>query len=101
MEHKWGNEAYIISHWGARSRGYKRREGARARARERVSACVRLYLNVNILCQRAPHLSLHRNVSVLLRALGRPWTSPFIDARRCPTVQRGVAMRYVAGEEVP
>jgi hypothetical protein len=22
---------------------------------------------------------------------------PFIDARRCPVVQRGVAMRYVAG----
>jgi hypothetical protein len=26
---------------------------------------------------------------------------PFIDARRCPVVQRGVAMRYVAGGEVP
>jgi hypothetical protein len=25
------------------------------------------------------------------RALGRPWTSPFIDTRRCPTVQWGVA----------
>jgi hypothetical protein len=29
-----GNEAYVISHRGARSRGYKRREGARARASE-------------------------------------------------------------------
>jgi hypothetical protein len=28
------------------------------------------------------------------RALGRPWTSPFIDTRRCPTVQGGVAMCY-------
>jgi hypothetical protein len=58
MEHKRGNEAYIILHRGARSRGYKHREGARARAserereRERVSACVRLCLNVNILRQR-------------------------------------------------
>jgi hypothetical protein len=25
-------------------------------------------------------------------ALGRPWTSPFIDTRRCPVVQGGVAM---------
>jgi hypothetical protein len=37
-----GNEAYVISHRGAHSRGYKRREGARARAgeRERESPCV-------------------------------------------------------------
>jgi hypothetical protein len=28
------------------------------------------------------------------RALGRPWTSPFIDTRRCPAVQGGVAMWY-------
>jgi hypothetical protein len=28
------------------------------------------------------------------RALGRPWTSPFIDIRRCPAVQEGVAMCY-------
>jgi hypothetical protein len=42
-----GNEAYVISHRGARSRGYKRHEGARARARERegVPACVRLCLS--------------------------------------------------------
>jgi hypothetical protein len=30
----------------------------------------------------------------LRRALGRPWTSPFIDTRRCPAVQWGVAMCY-------
>jgi hypothetical protein len=37
-----GNEAYVISHRGARSRGYKRRERARAseRERERESLCV-------------------------------------------------------------
>jgi hypothetical protein len=39
-----GNEAYVISHQGARSRGYKRRERARARERERVPASVRLSL---------------------------------------------------------
>jgi hypothetical protein len=40
-----GNEAYVISHRGARSRGYKRREGARARARRRERPCVRLSLS--------------------------------------------------------
>jgi hypothetical protein len=30
-----GNEAYIILHQGARSRGYERRKRARARERER------------------------------------------------------------------
>jgi hypothetical protein len=28
------------------------------------------------------------------RALGRPWTSPFIYTRRCPAVQGGVSMCY-------
>jgi hypothetical protein len=39
MEHKRGNEAYIILHRGARIRGYKRRRIARARARDRESPC--------------------------------------------------------------
>jgi hypothetical protein len=30
----------------------------------------------------------------LRHVLGRPWTSPFIDTRRCPAVQGGVAMCY-------
>jgi hypothetical protein len=71
MEHKRGNEAYVISHRGARSRGYKRREGARARASERESlrasvsaclvcpashyvdvyVCVSTYVHLNV-CQR-------------------------------------------------
>jgi hypothetical protein len=82
-----GNVAYVISHRGARSRGYKRRETARARARERVPAC--LCLNVNVLCQR-----VSPSVLDVQRALRRPWTSPFIDTRRCPAVQWGVAMCY-------
>jgi hypothetical protein len=36
MEHKREDEAYIILHRGARSRGYKRCERARERERERV-----------------------------------------------------------------
>jgi hypothetical protein len=49
-----GNEAYVISHWGARSKGYKRHERAGARERESlcasVSACLvcpaSLYVNM-------------------------------------------------------
>jgi hypothetical protein len=73
-----GNEAYVILHWGARSRGYKRRERARARAREReapLSTC--LCVNVNL------------HLYVFPSPPGRPWTSPFIDTRRCPAVQWG------------
>jgi hypothetical protein len=33
MEHKREDEAYIILHWGVRSRGYKRRERERERDR--------------------------------------------------------------------
>jgi hypothetical protein len=84
------NEAYVILHRGARSRGYKRRATERGRERERetpLSTC---------LCHHVP--CAHPHVTPLL---GRPWTSPFIDARRCLVVQRGVAMCYVAGGEVP
>jgi hypothetical protein len=35
------------------------------------------------------------DVNVCLpHALGRPWTSPFIDTRRCLAIQGGVAMCY-------
>jgi hypothetical protein len=99
MEHKRGNEAYIILHRGARSRGYKRREGARARASERESLCVLPVSSAPRPC--VPPLStscIHVNVSQREPEppLGRPWTSPFIDTRRCPAVQRGVAMRLGA-----
>jgi hypothetical protein len=98
-----GNEAYVIMHRGARSRGYKRRERARARARERerVPACVRLCLSRLPrlpLCRRAlssmcVHVNECQRVCVSTSPLlGRPWTSPFIDTRRCPAVQWGVAM---------
>jgi hypothetical protein len=80
-----GNEAYVISHRGACSRGYKRRETARARARGRqptLAVLPRLFATSRgVLC-------------VPPRAFGRPWASPFIDTRRCPAVQGGVAMCY-------
>jgi hypothetical protein len=91
-----GNVAYVISHRGARSRGYKRREGARARASEGERERVPARLPV---CPRRPTLSVLQRLPTTSnmcprRALGRPWTSPFIDTRRCPTVQGGVAMYY-------
>jgi hypothetical protein len=100
-----GNVAYVISHRGARSRGYKRRETARARVRERerVSACrlSRLPLLSSTSNVVSVATSVHdiQRVSTMSnvcprRALGRSWTSPFIDTRRCPAVQRGVAMCY-------
>jgi hypothetical protein len=66
--------------------------------RERVFACVRLYVS------HLPRLPLCRRLCLCVHVsqreperdpppLGRPWTSPFIDTRRCPGVQRGVAMR--------
>jgi hypothetical protein len=88
-----GNVAYVISHRSACSRGYKRHEGARARASEgeRESPCVLPASSA------PPVLNVQRcqccNVCPR-RALGRPWTSPFIDTRRCPAVQGGVAMCY-------
>jgi hypothetical protein len=70
-----GNEAYVILHWGARSRGCKHRERARARARERererVPACIHLCLSRlprHPLCRRAPSSTcVHVNVSVCQR----------------------------------
>jgi hypothetical protein len=77
-----GNVACVISHQGARSSGYKRRETVRARARGRWPTLAVL-----------PRLSTTSRgvLCVPPRALGRPWTSPFIDTRRCPAVQWGVA----------
>jgi hypothetical protein len=91
-----GNVAYVISHRGARSRGYKRRARERGRERERESPCVSLSQRVspvhgvNVSSRgREPFFPLY---VCLGRALGRLWTSPFIDIRRCPAVQWGVAV---------
>jgi hypothetical protein len=92
------NEAYVILHWSARSRGYKRRERESERARERERE-----FGLEVSCLSLPPLCLSYSACLSslapflrpslrvprLRALGRPWTSPFIDTRRCPVVQLG------------
>jgi hypothetical protein len=88
MEHKREDEAYIILHRGARSRGYKRCERARERERERG-------FGLEVSCLSLPPLRLSYSACLCSPAfalrlpLGRPWTSPFIDTRRCPVVQWG------------
>jgi hypothetical protein len=76
------------------------RERGRERERERESLCELPVSSAPRPC--VPPLSTsYANVNVSQREperpsptpLGRPWTPPFIDARRCPAVQRGVAMR--------
>jgi hypothetical protein len=58
-----GNVAYVISHWGARSRGYKRRERARARARESLrAACLVCPASLRCPCRRAASTYLHVNL---------------------------------------
>jgi hypothetical protein len=75
-----GDEAYIILHRGARSRGYKRRERARTRARARVSACCLSRLPrvpAFPLCPRPAstwtYLSVNLNVNPLRKALDIPF----------------------------
>jgi hypothetical protein len=46
-----GNEAYVISHWGARSRGYKRRERARGES-EKERASLRASVSAYLVCPR-------------------------------------------------
>jgi hypothetical protein len=78
------------------------RERGREREREReapLSTCLRVSTWISTaVSRRAPCVLPQRERPPLL---GRPWTSPFIDVRRCPVVQWGVVMRYVAGGEVP
>jgi hypothetical protein len=90
MEHKWGNEPCIILHQGARSRGYKLCERARARER-RGPAPARLLPS---LCRASTRASVCSYACIFVFPLSPfvgPWTPPFIDVRRCPAVQWGVA----------
>jgi hypothetical protein len=107
MEHKWGNKPCIILHQGARSRGYKRCEGARARERERervrpcssspvplscvyssLLPCVRVFVRCSYACMLSsppPFLDI-----------------PFYSHKEMAQLCNGdVAMRYVASGEVP
>jgi hypothetical protein len=73
------------------------RERVRERERESPCASPRLSSVSNVASVATSVHSVQRcqccNVCPR-HALGRPCTSPFIDARRCPTVQGGVAMCY-------
>jgi hypothetical protein len=87
-----GNMAYVISHRGARSRGYKRRvrergrEQARERERERVPTC--LCLNVNVLCQRVSPSVL--DVQCLsTTCLRKALDIPFYRYKEMPSCTRG------------
>jgi hypothetical protein len=76
------NEPCIILHQGARSRGYKRCE--RARARKRVGESEREREGLVL-----PVFSRPFVVRLLLLLLFS-WTSPFIDIRRWPSCTMGV-----------
>jgi hypothetical protein len=92
-----GNEANIILHRGARSRGYERRKRARARKREsgfglemrRLSLPPPRLSYSACLCSSSPCVRALFAFASVVPPLGRPWTSPFIDTRRCPAVQWG------------
>jgi hypothetical protein len=100
-----GNESYVISHRGARSRGYKRRarERGRERERERESLCVLpvssapLALDVQRcqccnVCPRRPTLPvLQRLPTTCLR---KALDIPFYRYKEMPSCTRGVAMCY-------
>jgi hypothetical protein len=99
-----GGMRLILSRTGVLVVGVTSAARERGRERERETLRASVSIPTSTYCVNVPpRLSSRRNVSVLSREtpLGRPWTSPFIDARRCPAVQRGVAMCYVAGGEVP
>jgi hypothetical protein len=101
-----GNEAYVILHRGARSRGYNRCERARARERKRGFGLEVRCLSLPLprlsysacLCSPAFARSYVAHSYVLSPRpppLGRPWTSPFIDTRRCPAVQWGCSYELI------
>jgi hypothetical protein len=81
-----GNEAYVISHRGARSR-YKRREGARARARERDTESLRAACLVCPTCPRRPTLSVLQRLSTT--CLRKALDIPFYRYKEMPSCTRG------------
>ena len=94
MEQKRGNEPCIILHQGARSRGYKRCEGARAGERVEESVRERGFGPVRLLP------SLLSCVSLL--SLSPVLDIPFYRHKEMAQLYNGgVAMCYVASGEVP
>jgi hypothetical protein len=95
MEHKRGNEPCIILHQGARSRGYKRCEGASRRERERERE-----RGSGPACLLPSPLSCAYPSSLLFPLL--LLDIPFYRHKEMAQLYNGgVAMCYVANEEVP
>jgi hypothetical protein len=107
------NEAYVILHRGARSRGYKHCGRARTSEKERVRhwgelseaastasllLCLPSLVCVVRPCVRTSRVRLSRPFRPSFFV--GPWTSPFIDTRRCPAVQRGCSyvLTWLAGK---
>jgi hypothetical protein len=68
-----GGESYIILHWSACSKGYKRvREGGAPRSQDVSGVCV---------CVCSPLMSRMAYRFIFLSPLKWSWPSPFIDAR--------------------
>jgi hypothetical protein len=82
-----GNEAYVISHRGACSRGYKRRvrERGRERERERESLCAACL--VCPACPRRPTLSVLQRVSAM--CLRKALDIPFYRYKEMPSCTMG------------
>jgi hypothetical protein len=82
-----GNETYVISHRGARSRGYKRRarERGRERERERESLCAACL--VCPACPRRPTLSVLQRVSAT--CLRKALDIPFYRYKEMPSCTMG------------
>jgi hypothetical protein len=63
---------------------------ARERGRERERESLRTSVSAYLVCPASLYVNVSVCVHVRVRLpLGRPWTSPFIDTRRCPAVQWG------------
>jgi hypothetical protein len=94
MEHK-GEMWLMLSRTGVLVLGVTSvaRERGRERERERESLCASV--SACLVCPASLYANVCPHEPFFLppeRALGRLWTSPFIDTRRCPAVQWGVAM---------
>jgi hypothetical protein len=82
-----GNEAYVISHRGARSRGYKRRARERGRERERERESLRAACLVCPACPRRPTLSVLQRVSAT--CLRKALDIPFYRYKEMPNCTMG------------
>jgi hypothetical protein len=96
MEHKWGNEPYIILHQGARSRGYRPCERGRVAESERErgsgpcssSPAVRTYASYVLMLVPSSSRSPFRPLFSRPLLVG-PWTPPFYRRKEMPSCTMG------------